>query len=74
MDALKKFAGGSSSSHGNGAQTSGEKKDVGDRVAGFINKRQGGKLSDQQLETGTDKVRGMYEKATGKKVNPKISN
>ncbi|KAI1097563.1 hypothetical protein F4804DRAFT_167132 [Jackrogersella minutella] len=75
MDALKKFAGKAESGGStNNAQQSGEKKDVGDRIAGFLNKKEGGKLSDQQLETGTDKARQMYEKATGNKVDPKISN
>ncbi|XDG05580.1 hypothetical protein ABKA04_005195 [Annulohypoxylon sp. FPYF3050] len=75
MDALKKFAGKSESTgNTNNAQQSGEKKDIGDRVAGFLNKKEGNKLSDQQLETGTDKARELYEKATGNKVDPKISN
>ncbi|KAI1799426.1 hypothetical protein F4811DRAFT_557835 [Daldinia bambusicola] len=66
MDSLKKFAAGNSQASGNtGTQQSGEKKDIGDRIAGFINKKEGNKLSDQQLETGTDKARNMYEKATG---------
>lgn len=30
-----------------------------------MNKKQGGKLSDSQLESGTDKARNLYEKATG---------
>lgn len=34
-------------------------------VAGFINKKEGNRFSDQQLETGTDKARELYEKATG---------
>ncbi|KAI0891037.1 hypothetical protein F4806DRAFT_340930 [Annulohypoxylon nitens] len=75
MDALKKFAGKSESTgNTNNAQQSGEKKDIGDRVAGFINKKEGNRFSDQQLETGTDKARELYEKATGNKVDPKISN
>ncbi|KAI1386022.1 uncharacterized protein F4822DRAFT_432879 [Hypoxylon trugodes] len=75
MDALKKFAGNQSGSTGNNnAQPTGEKKDLGDKIAGFVNKKEGNKLSDQQLETGTDKLRGMYEKSTGNKVDPRISN
>ncbi|KAI1456105.1 hypothetical protein F4805DRAFT_459157 [Annulohypoxylon moriforme] len=75
MDALKKFAGKSEGTgNANNAQQSGEKKDIGDRVAGFINKKEGGRLSDQQLETGTDKARELYEKSTGNKVDPRISN
>ncbi|KAI0179631.1 hypothetical protein GGR52DRAFT_206690 [Hypoxylon sp. FL1284] len=77
MDALKNIAGGSSShgnaNAGNAGRAPGEKKDLGDRIAGFANKKEGNKFSDQQLESGTDKIRGMYEKATGNKVNPKIS-
>ncbi|KAI8962795.1 hypothetical protein F5Y11DRAFT_177480 [Daldinia sp. FL1419] len=75
MDALKNLTGGNSQGTGNaGTQQTGEKKDIGDRIAGFVNKKEGHKLSDQQLETGTDKARNMYEKATGNKVDPKISN
>ncbi|KAI2603371.1 uncharacterized protein GGS25DRAFT_511085 [Hypoxylon fragiforme] len=74
MDALKKFAGGSSSGNTANTQPTGEKKDYGDKIAGFMNKKQGNKVSDQQLESGTDTVRGLYEKATGKKVDPKYSN
>ncbi|XXH02079.1 hypothetical protein Hte_008444 [Hypoxylon texense] len=77
MDALKKFA-SSNSSQGSAntgnTQQSAEKKDYGDKISSFINKKEGGKLSDQQLETGTDKAREMYEKATGNKVDPKFSN
>ncbi|KAI1462942.1 uncharacterized protein F4812DRAFT_448620 [Daldinia caldariorum] len=75
MDSLKKFAAGNSQASGNaGTQQSGEKKDIGDKIAGFMNKKEGGKLSDKQLETGTDTARKMYEKATGNKVDPRISN
>ncbi|KAI4863305.1 hypothetical protein F4820DRAFT_379046 [Hypoxylon rubiginosum] len=77
MDALKNFA-SKNSSQGSGntgnTQQSGEKKDYGDKISSFLNKKEGGKLSDQQLETGTDKAREMYEKATGNKVDPKYSN
>ncbi|KAI1647493.1 hypothetical protein F4815DRAFT_3184 [Daldinia loculata] len=75
MDALKNFASGNSQNTGNtNAQQTGEKKDFGDKIAGFMNKKQGGKLSDSQLESGTDKARNLYEKATGNKINSKISN
>ncbi|KAI1370844.1 hypothetical protein F4677DRAFT_342329 [Hypoxylon crocopeplum] len=75
MDTLKKFAGKSETTGtSNNAQQPGEKQDVGDKIAGFVNKREGGKMSNQQLETGTDKARNMYEKATGNKVDPRISN
>ncbi|KAI2607823.1 hypothetical protein GGR54DRAFT_643908 [Hypoxylon sp. NC1633] len=73
MDAFKKIAGGSTG-NANNAQQPGEKKDFGDKIAGFANKREGGKMSDQQVESGTDKARELYEKATGNKVDPKISN
>ncbi|KAI0846065.1 hypothetical protein F5Y00DRAFT_264958 [Daldinia vernicosa] len=75
MDALKNFASGNSQNTGNtGAQQTGEKKDIGDKIAGFLNKKEGNKVSDSQLESGTDKARNLYEKTTGNKVNPKISN
>ncbi|KAL7619351.1 hypothetical protein AAE478_009888 [Parahypoxylon ruwenzoriense] len=78
MDAIKNFAsnkaGGNKSSNNYNSQKSGEKKDLGDKIAGFINKREGGKFTEQQLETGTDKARQIYEKTTGHKVDPRISN
>ncbi|KAI1394759.1 hypothetical protein F4819DRAFT_239413 [Hypoxylon fuscum] len=75
MDALKNFASKQSGSGGsNNAQPTGEKKDFGDKIAGLVNKREGNKISDQQLETGTDKARELYEKSTGSKVDPKFSN
>ncbi|KAI1771073.1 hypothetical protein F4818DRAFT_431023 [Hypoxylon cercidicola] len=77
MDALKNFASKNSSqgsANTGNAQQSGEKKDYGDKIASLVNKKEGGKLSDQQLETGTDQARNMYEKATGNKIDPKYSN
>ncbi|KAI0108837.1 hypothetical protein F4776DRAFT_643936 [Hypoxylon sp. NC0597] len=75
MDALKNFASGNKSqTTGNNTQQPGEKKDLGDKIAGFMNKKEGNKFTDQQLETSTDKAREMYEKSTGNKVNPKFSN
>ncbi|OTA52086.1 hypothetical protein K449DRAFT_440944 [Hypoxylon sp. EC38] len=76
MDALKNFASGNKSqtTGSNNTQQTGEKKDIGDKIAGFVNKKEGNRFTDQQLESGTDKVREMYEKSTGNKVNPKFSN
>ncbi|KAH9992561.1 hypothetical protein F4779DRAFT_623593 [Xylariaceae sp. FL0662B] len=76
MDALKKFASGHKSGDANNAQQGQgtQNKDIGDKIAGFVNKREGNKFSDQQLESTTDRARNLYEKATGKKVDPKISN
>ncbi|KAI6083198.1 hypothetical protein F4821DRAFT_196263 [Hypoxylon rubiginosum] len=74
MDALKNFASGNKSENTANTQQSGEKKDYGDKISSFLNKKEGGKLSDQQMETGTDKAREMYEKSTGNKIDPKWSN
>ncbi|KAI2631575.1 hypothetical protein GGS26DRAFT_591447 [Hypomontagnella submonticulosa] len=77
MDAFKKFTGGNTQTTGatgTNPQQPGEKKDLGDKIAGFVNKKEGNRASDTQIESGTDKVRGLYEKATGNKVDPKISN
>jgi hypothetical protein len=44
-------------------------------VANAIDKKyNGGKIGHDKMEHITDGLRNGYEKATGKKVNPKISN
>ncbi|KAI1857265.1 uncharacterized protein JN550_013348 [Neoarthrinium moseri] len=78
MDMLNKFTGGSSSKPATTTTTtqSGNKPDIGDKVFGGILKKTGhdSQVSESNREKITDGVRGFYEKTTGKKVNPKISN
>jgi len=51
-----------------------QKQDYGDKAAEALAKQAGVKLDANQREKGTDFLRGLYEKFTGKKVNPKFSN
>ncbi|KAI0202116.1 hypothetical protein F4808DRAFT_459126 [Astrocystis sublimbata] len=77
MDALKKVVGGNHGSSSAGAAPAGgaQKDDFGDKGAAYVNKNYlGGKLSHDQMEKGTDGIRGQFEKATGKHVPSKISN
>ncbi|ERF75843.1 hypothetical protein EPUS_01209 [Endocarpon pusillum Z07020] len=58
-----------------GQAPAGQKEDYGDKAAAFINKNTGGHVKDKKMmEKITDGLRSAYEKATGKKVNPKYSN
>lgn len=52
----------------------GEKKDFGDKAFDAIAKKSGHNVDRNTSEKITDGIRGAYEKATGKKVNSKISN
>ncbi|KAK7923782.1 hypothetical protein PG985_007853 [Apiospora marii] len=73
MDFIKKASG--SGSTGTSQQQAAPQQDYGDKAAGFLDKKyNGGKLGEAKLEKITDGLRTGYEKATGNKVNPKISN
>ena len=89
MDFLKKVTDQASGSHSNtntqqpagGAapvdgQAPAQQKDYGDKVADQLFNRSGygNKVSESNREKITDFARGQYEKATGKKVDPKFSN
>ncbi|KAK2008714.1 hypothetical protein LZ32DRAFT_661888 [Colletotrichum eremochloae] len=73
MDQIKNLAGGS---HGNAnaAGAGQQKQDPVDKVFDFGSKKAGHDFSPSTDEKITDAGRGIYEKVTGKKVNPKISN
>lgn len=49
-------------------------KDYGDKGLDMLEKKTGHQQSAGVNEKVTDAGRGMYEKATGSKVNPKFSN
>jgi len=57
-----------------GAGGSSGQQDYGDKALDFLEQKSGHKLGAGTNEKITDGARGMYEKATGQKVNPKISN
>ncbi|KAF4773109.1 hypothetical protein CPAR01_14218 [Colletotrichum paranaense] len=72
MDKLKNLASGSS---GNTAAAPGQQKqDPVDKIFDAGSKKAGHDFSPSTDEKITDAGRGIYEKVTGKKVNPKISN
>ncbi|EHK99648.1 hypothetical protein GLAREA_05019 [Glarea lozoyensis ATCC 20868] len=75
MDLFKKAkaaAGGSSSS--SQQQPAGQKQDYGDKIIAAGTKKAGYNTTGEQNEKIGDTARGLYEKFTGKKVNPKFSN
>jgi len=59
---------------GNAAAPAGQKDDYGDKALSMAQKKLGMKENKALNEKITDGLRGLYEKLTGKKVSPKISN
>ncbi|PMD14711.1 hypothetical protein NA56DRAFT_710605 [Hyaloscypha hepaticicola] len=51
-----------------------QNEDYGDKGLDFIQKKTGHTLGRDTNEKITDGARGLFEKATGKKVDPKWSN
>ncbi|KAK1767431.1 hypothetical protein QBC33DRAFT_558911 [Phialemonium atrogriseum] len=49
-------------------------QDYGDKAFDMLAKKSGHNVNRNTGEKITDGARGLFEKATGKKVNPKISN
>ncbi|KAJ5677125.1 uncharacterized protein N7477_002758 [Penicillium maclennaniae] len=76
MDFIKKAADGmkGNSSSGSSANPSGQQDDYVDKAFGFASKKSGHNMDRSTQEKITDAGREAYEKATGKTVNPKISN
>ncbi|KAG5983958.1 hypothetical protein E4U55_006568 [Claviceps digitariae] len=80
MDFVKKAAEGmkgNSAPAGDAAaqgQGQGEKQDYVDKAFGMGAKKSGHNIDANTQEKITDAGRSLYEKATGSKVNPKISN
>ncbi|EJT82565.1 hypothetical protein GGTG_02538 [Gaeumannomyces tritici R3-111a-1] len=70
------FGGNSNNTMASGQPAAGstEKADFGDKAFDFASKKAGHPVDRNAGEKITDAARGVYEKATGKKVNPKISN
>jgi len=75
-DTLKSGSGGAgtNTNTANTAGGSAGKEDYGDKGLDFVEKKSGHSLSRDQNEKITDGARGLYEKQTGSKVNPKFSN
>ncbi|PHH75332.1 hypothetical protein CDD80_2463 [Ophiocordyceps camponoti-rufipedis] len=77
MDFVKKAADsvkGSSGSGNAGNNQGGEKMDYVDKAFNTATQKSGHSMDRNTQEKITDAGRNAYEKATGKKVNPKISN
>ena len=51
-----------------------EKQDYGDKAFDMMAKKSGHQVDRNAGEKITDAARGMYEKATGSKIDPKFSN
>ncbi|KHN97957.1 uncharacterized protein MAM_04346 [Metarhizium album ARSEF 1941] len=59
---------------GQGQGQGGEQKDYVDKAFGMAASKSGHNIDPNTQEKITDAGRSAYEKATGTKVNPKISN
>ncbi|KAF4429685.1 hypothetical protein FACUT_9094 [Fusarium acutatum] len=74
MDFVKNAMSGGSKS-GDASKTDANKQeDYVDKGIDFLNKKGGFNISRDNQEKATDFARSQYEKQTGNKVDPKISN
>jgi hypothetical protein len=73
MDFIKKAVSGSKGQQQPQAQ-GGAQQDYGDKAFSAASKKAGYNVDPNTSERITDAARGMYESATGKKVDPKYSN
>ena len=78
MDGLLNKAKGMMNKSGSSGQSANtdpnaQKQDYGDKAFAAIGKKAGIHTSAEQNEKITDGARGLYEKQTGSKVNPKVS-
>ncbi|KAK1985758.1 hypothetical protein LZ30DRAFT_707655 [Colletotrichum cereale] len=74
MDQLKNLASGSKGTSNTTGAAGGQKQDFGDKAFDAVSKKAGHDFNPSTDEKITDGARGLYEKVTGSKVNPKISN
>ncbi|KAK7409244.1 hypothetical protein QQX98_008554 [Neonectria punicea] len=75
MDFIKKaVSGGSSSQQHNNTHQTENKQDYVDKAFGMASKKSGRNVDHNTAEKITDAGRGLFEKVTGKKVDPKYSN
>ncbi|KAF4951886.1 hypothetical protein FSARC_12792 [Fusarium sarcochroum] len=77
MDFVKNAIGGNKSggdASKTGSTGSTENQDYVDKAASFVSNKAGINVSRDNQEKATDFARGQYEKSTGSKIDPKISN
>ncbi|KAF4943551.1 hypothetical protein FGADI_13342 [Fusarium gaditjirri] len=75
MDFIKNAVSGGDSKSGDAAKTDNKnQEDYVDKGVDFLNKKAGFNISRDNQEKATDFARSQYEKSTGNKVDPKISN
>ncbi|KAM0544870.1 hypothetical protein ACHAPJ_011615 [Fusarium lateritium] len=74
MDFVKNAIGGNKSGGDASKSGSTENQDYVDKAAAFASNKAGINVSRENQEKATDFARGQYEKSTGSKVDPKISN
>ncbi|EGU86030.1 hypothetical protein FOQG_05479 [Fusarium oxysporum f. sp. raphani 54005] len=74
MDFVKNAMSGGSKSGDASKSGSNNQEDYVDKGVDFLNKKVGMNISRDNQEKATDFARSQYEKSTGNKVDPKISN
>ncbi|KAG7410727.1 hypothetical protein ACKAV7_010701 [Fusarium commune] len=74
MDFVKNAISGGSKSGDASKSGSNNQEDYVDKGVDFLNKKAGMNISRDNQEKATDFARSQYEKSTGNKVDPKISN
>ncbi|KAL5613976.1 hypothetical protein FOVSG1_003039 [Fusarium oxysporum f. sp. vasinfectum] len=74
MDFVKNAMSGGSKSGDASKSGSNNQEDYVDKGVDFLNKKVGMNISRDNQEKATDFARSQYEKSTGNKVDPKVSN
>ncbi|KAF5665277.1 hypothetical protein FDENT_12610 [Fusarium denticulatum] len=74
MDFIKNAVSGGSKSGDASKTDANNKEDYVDKGVDFLNKKGGFNISRDNQEKASDFARSQYEKQTGNKVDPKISN
>jgi hypothetical protein len=74
MDFIKNAVSGSGDKKAEGSKPAGDGQDYGDKAFDFVSKKAGKDFDPKTDEKITDGARGLYEKATGSKVDSKYSN
>ncbi|KAF4344714.1 hypothetical protein FBEOM_1321 [Fusarium beomiforme] len=76
MDFIKNAVSGGSNSNTDASKdnSNSNNEDYIDKGVEFLNKKAGMNISRDNQEKATDFARSQYEKQTGNKVDPKISN
>ncbi|KAL1844074.1 hypothetical protein VTK73DRAFT_2657 [Phialemonium thermophilum] len=74
MNPLSNQSGGQQGAQGTQGAAGGQQQDYGDKAFDLLAKKSGHNVDQNTGEKITDGARNLFEKTTGKKVNPKISN